>query len=186
MKVKVAQSCPTLCDPMDYTAHGILQARILEWVVFPFSRGTFQPRDWTQVSRIAGRFFTSWATREALKGMNLATKMINRNATRVEVLSFKEWFNCRFFFPFHTALPCLFISVWEEKMDYLFKKRKTGYKNEKYRLQSSGKVPWYQNLTTVFLDHQPCPSLSVLKKLKEKILWFPDHTSGNNFDQWVL
>ena len=38
VKVKVAQSCPTLCDPMDYTVHGILQARILEWVVFPFSR----------------------------------------------------------------------------------------------------------------------------------------------------
>ena len=50
---------------MDYTVHGILQARILEWVAFPFSRGSFQPRDWTQVSRIAGRFFTSWATREA-------------------------------------------------------------------------------------------------------------------------
>ena len=38
MKVKVTQSCPTLCDPMDYTVHGILQARILEWVAFPFSR----------------------------------------------------------------------------------------------------------------------------------------------------
>ena len=56
-EVKVAQSCLTLCDPMDYTAHGILQARILEWVAFPFSRGSSQPRDWTQVSRIAGGFF---------------------------------------------------------------------------------------------------------------------------------
>ena len=46
-------------------SHGILQARILEWVAFPFSRGSSQPRDQTQVSRIAGRFFTSWATREA-------------------------------------------------------------------------------------------------------------------------
>ena len=45
VKVKVAQSCPTLCDPMDYTVHGILQARILEWVAFPFSRGSSQPRD---------------------------------------------------------------------------------------------------------------------------------------------
>ena len=43
--VKVAQSCPTLCDPMDYTDHEILQARILEWVVVPFSRGSSQPRD---------------------------------------------------------------------------------------------------------------------------------------------
>ena len=59
MKVKVAQSCLTLCDPMDATAHGILQARILEWVAFLFARGSSQPRDRTQVTRIAGGFFTS-------------------------------------------------------------------------------------------------------------------------------
>ena len=62
MEVKVTQLCPTLCDPMDYTVHGILQARILEWVAFPFSRGSSQPRDRTQVSCIAGVSFTSWAT----------------------------------------------------------------------------------------------------------------------------
>ena len=119
MKVKseseVTQSCPTLHDPMDCSppgssVHGILQARVLEWVAiafselccsnqqgkseshsvvfdslqphglyspwnypgqntgvgtFPFFRGSSQPRDWTQVSHIAGRSFTSWATREA-------------------------------------------------------------------------------------------------------------------------
>ena len=65
MKVKAAQLCLILCDPMDYTVHGILQARILEWVAFPFSRGSSQPRDRTLVSHIAGGFFTSWATREA-------------------------------------------------------------------------------------------------------------------------
>ena len=64
-KVNVAQSCPTLCNPMDYTVHGILQAKILEWVAVPFSKGSSQPRDQTQVSRIAGRFFTSWDTKEA-------------------------------------------------------------------------------------------------------------------------
>ena len=58
-KVKVAQLCLTLCDPVDYTVPGILQARMLEWVAFPFSR------DQIQVSHIAGSFFTSWATREA-------------------------------------------------------------------------------------------------------------------------
>ena len=51
--VKVAQSCLTLCGPTDYTVHEILQARILEWVAFPFFRGSFQPRDRTQVSEIA-------------------------------------------------------------------------------------------------------------------------------------
>ena len=64
VKVKVTQSCPTLHDSMDMV-HGILQASILEWVAIPFSRGSSQPRDWTQVSHILGEFFTVWATREA-------------------------------------------------------------------------------------------------------------------------
>ena len=63
--VLVAQSCLTLSDPMDFSIRGILQARILEWLVIFFSRGSFQPRDWTQVSCIAGKFFTIWATKEA-------------------------------------------------------------------------------------------------------------------------
>ena len=65
-KVKVAQVCPMLCDPMDYTVHRILQAKILEWVASPFSRAPSQPRDQTQVSHIVGGFFTSWATREVM------------------------------------------------------------------------------------------------------------------------
>ena len=57
---EVAQSCPTLCDPMDCSlpgssVHGIFQARILEWIAIPSSRGSSQPKDWTWVSRIAGR-----------------------------------------------------------------------------------------------------------------------------------
>ena len=67
---EVAQSCPTLWDPVDCSlpgssVHGILQARILEWVAISFSRGSSRPRDQTQVSRIAGRCFNLWATREA-------------------------------------------------------------------------------------------------------------------------
>ena len=50
---------------MVYIVHAILQGRILEWVAFPFSRVSSQPKEWTQVSHIAGRFFNSWATREA-------------------------------------------------------------------------------------------------------------------------
>ena len=65
VKVKVARSCPTLYNPMNNTDHGILQARILEWVAFPFSRGSSQARDQTQVSCIAGGFLISWATRKA-------------------------------------------------------------------------------------------------------------------------
>ena len=60
---EIAQSYPTLCDPMDCSlpsssVHGILQARILEWVAIPFSRGSSQPNEQTQVSHIEGRFFT--------------------------------------------------------------------------------------------------------------------------------
>ena len=64
VKVKVTQSCPTLCDLIDYAVHGILQARIMEWIPTPFPGifWSFQPRDQIQVSCIAGGFFTSWAT----------------------------------------------------------------------------------------------------------------------------
>ena len=72
MKVKmlVVQSYPNLCNPMDCSLPGssvlgILQARILEWVNIPFSRGSSSPRDQTWVSRITGRFFTIWVTRKA-------------------------------------------------------------------------------------------------------------------------
>ena len=63
-RAKSLQSCPTLCNPMDCSppgssVHGILQARILEWVAVPSSKGSFQPKDQTCVSCIAGRFFTS-------------------------------------------------------------------------------------------------------------------------------
>ena len=70
VKVLVAQSCPALWDPMDCSppgssVHRVLQARILKRVVTPFSRGSSRPRDQSQVSCTAGRFFTIWATREA-------------------------------------------------------------------------------------------------------------------------
>ena len=66
---EVAQLCPTLCDPVDcnllgFSVHGILQARILEWIAISFARGSSRPRDRTQVSRIGGRRFNLWATRE--------------------------------------------------------------------------------------------------------------------------
>ena len=66
----VAKSCLTLCDPTDCNppgspVHGIFQVRILEWVAIPLSRGSSQPRDWSLVLCIVGRFFTIWATGEA-------------------------------------------------------------------------------------------------------------------------
>ena len=66
------QSCLTLCDPMGYnppdsSVHGILEARILEWVASPSSKRSSQPQDWTYLSCITGKFFTYWATWEAPK-----------------------------------------------------------------------------------------------------------------------
>ena len=81
---EVTQWCPTLCNPMDCSlpgssVHGILQARILEWVALSCSRGSSQPRDRTWVSCIAGRRFTIWATREAIGvgGANFLTALIS-------------------------------------------------------------------------------------------------------------
>ena len=75
----VPQLCPTLCDPMGCSppgssVHGFLQARILEWVAIPFSRRSSQSKDWTLVFHIASRFFTIWATREALIQLRAALK----------------------------------------------------------------------------------------------------------------
>ena len=83
---EVAQSCPTLCDPMDCSPpgsslHGILQARVLEWGAISFSRGSSQPRDRTRFSRISGGRSNLWATREALKSVLNGTK-----ATRTQMI----------------------------------------------------------------------------------------------------
>ena len=71
VEVLVTQSCPTLCDSKDCSlpgssVHGILQAWLLAWGAIPFSRRSSWPRDWTQVVRTAGGFFTIWATRDTL------------------------------------------------------------------------------------------------------------------------
>ena len=83
--IEVAQSCPSLWDPMDCSLpgsslHGIFQARILEWVATSFSRGSSQPRDWTQVSHIVGRHFAIWATREAPASLMDHVKNLTHNS----------------------------------------------------------------------------------------------------------
>ena len=78
---EIAQLCPTLCDPMDCnlpgsSVHGILQARILEWVAISSSRGSSQPRDWTWVSCLVGRRFNLWATREVPHASKVMLKIL--------------------------------------------------------------------------------------------------------------
>ena len=89
---------PMGCSPPGSSVHGILQARTLEWVVILFSRGPSQPRDQTQVSCIAGRFLTIWATREAL--YNLLAKLYSK--------SFKLGFSSMW-----TELPDVKVGFWK-------------------------------------------------------------------------
>ena len=94
-----AQLCLTLCDPMDCSppvssVHGILQARILEWVAFHFSRASSQPRDWTQVSCIAGGFFTIRATREALSVLWMPLNMLFSHFSGAHYLAYPADLQC--------------------------------------------------------------------------------------------
>ena len=116
MKVKseseVAQSCPTLSDPVDCSlpgssVHGIFQARVLEWIAISFSRGSSWPRNQTWVSRIAGRCFTVWATREATPGDLL--KHTGRSGSGSYEVTALPWF------PMHVK-PCVHPPI----MEYLF------------------------------------------------------------------
>ena len=106
-KVLTTQLCPTLWDPMDWSlpgssVHGILQARVLEWVTILFSRGLYQPKNWTRVSCTAGRFFTIWATREA--PISILIFIISSVNFRHFCSSFSS-----FFFFLGTKLDCLFV-----------------------------------------------------------------------------
>ena len=101
LKVKV-KSRLTLCDPMDCSppgssVHGIIQARVLEWVAIAFSRGSSQPRDWTRVSCIADRRFTIWATRKQTIGYRGGKKLqcwspvkVKENSTEMMTLALRD------------------------------------------------------------------------------------------------
>ena len=125
---EVFQSCPTLCNPMDCSlqgssAHGIFQASVLECVAISFSRGSSRPRDQTWVSRIVGRHFTVWATREASQPKCQSTdewtlKMwyihngILLSHIRNEIGSFVIWGRCE----------------WTQSLSYRSKKEKNKYR----------------------------------------------------------
>ena len=115
-KVKVwvsVVSDPIGCSPPGSSVHGILQARILEWVAVPFSRGSSEPRDGTQVSRTAGELFTIWPTRVLLKKRNaqVRNKTHNRGFHHSICFPLLTLFSCKARAQTkHTALFSLFIS----------------------------------------------------------------------------
>ena len=102
----VTQLCPALCNPMDCSppgssVHGILP--VLEWVAIPFSRGSPQPRNWTWVSYVAGRFFTVWATREGLKAALLIITILFVSILLLPITIFLtgyiwSWIQCKMLF----------------------------------------------------------------------------------------
>ena len=125
-----SQSCPTLCDPMGCSlpgssVHGILQARILEWVAIPFSRASSQPGDQTWVSHIAGRFFTVWTTREAQIQSPETKSYLRRSQWLWQPLNSMMWEEL-----FHRKLP------WQSSrtmvhFPFMLFKRKSTLKNTK-------------------------------------------------------
>ena len=122
-----AQSCPTLCNPVDckllgFSVHGILQARILEWIAVFFSRGSSRPRDWTRVSLIGGRRFNLWATRE-VHSVSLGERIIYHRLRELCVLvflhslcGFNNFFGLRLFLVWMLAVSflslCWALSPW--------------------------------------------------------------------------
>ena len=108
----MSNSCnPMDCIPPGSSVHGILQSRILEWVAMPSSRKSSQPRDWTWVPCIAGRFFTTYATREALILMN--EKMERETFSKLSLVRLESYEVCGHWFPgfatppFSVSSPCL-------------------------------------------------------------------------------
>ena len=126
MFVLVLQSCPTLCDPTDcslpgFSVHGILQVRIPEGIAIPFSRGTSQPRDWTLISCLAGRFFTIWATGVYKKIISCYQK--KKNVLRLIGVQgtklIKRVFSLHllvFMFDKYVTTNCLFHTLWSVLM----------------------------------------------------------------------
>ena len=131
MKVEssVAQSCLTLCNPMDCSlpgssVHRILQVRILEWVAISFSRGSSQPRDQTRVSHIVGRCFTIWATRE-ISILEWAAFPFSRGSSQPRDRTQVSRFAGRFFTSWATqeglkSRTCYFWYIWTFSMLFCF------------------------------------------------------------------
>ena len=146
VKMKVAQSCPTLCHPMHYIVHGTLQARILEWVAFPFSRGSSRHRNRTQVSCITGRFFTNWGIREALVKTSLKQTAV---VISPQICHYPPYFCVSWNVPWR--------STWQSKPSNTFKFQEVSFQCQSGKNKQTNK----QKQNTI----QPVslwPSLSVL------------------------
>ena len=121
--VLVTQLCLILCDPRDYSppmssVHGILQARILEWVAISFSRGSSQPRDWTWVSCIAGRIFTDWATKGRMAWFDLLAvqgtlkSLHKHHSSKASILQCSDFFMVQLSHQYMTTGKIVALTIW--------------------------------------------------------------------------
>ena len=94
---------PMDCSPLGSSVYGIFQARILEWVTIPFSRGSSPSSDWTRVSHIAGRFFTGWTTKGKIVG-HILLKLIHACMLNCSVVSNSFWL--------HRLQPARLLCPW--------------------------------------------------------------------------
>ena len=138
--------------PLDCRAHGILQARKLEWVAFPFSRGSSQPTDRTQVSHIAGRFFTSWATREA-----------QYYSLKTSVLQCSTFFMVQFSHLYMTTGKTIALTIWTfvSKMTSLLFNRLSRLVIGFLPRSKCLLISWLQSPSVVILETKKIKSVTV-------------------------
>ena len=145
------------CSHPGSSVHGILQARILEWVAISFSRGSFQPRDWTQVSWIAGRFFDIWATREALANNKDSIKSSELKSCEYLII---PWLSVFQDFSAHSA--CVFNIIFMKTCYLMLEKAMAPHFST-----IAWKIPWaeepgrLQSMRSLTVGHDWATSLSL-------------------------
>ena len=153
--MKVTPLCPTLHDPIDYTVHSILQAKILVWIAFPFSRGSSKPRDRTQVSHIAGRFFTSWSSREDFNSDDYSICYCGQESFRrngVALIAKQKSMKCR-----------TWVQSQKQKNDLSLFPRQT--------------IQFHSNPNL-------CPNYQCWRSWSWQVLWRPTTLSRTNIKKW--
>ena len=160
MKLKVTQSCLTLCNPMDYTVHRILQANIRKWAAIPFSRGSSQPRDWTHVSHIAGVLFSP-----TLQAYSLAAELPGKpKNTGVGILSLLQEI-----FPTQQSNRDLLHCRWIlYQLSYQRSPDFTLTRNNNYWYHISPDMMWWGHITSVVFSAK-MHNLSNHGKKKKKL-----------------
>ena len=177
---------------MDYTVHRILQARILEWVAFLFSRGSSWPRDRTQVSHVAGGSFTSWTTREAAKKMwYIYTMEYNSAIKRNEIMPFATtWMEPEIIIlsevrqrKTNIVWYCLYVESSKMIQVNIFTKQKKTHRLREFMVMQWRRDRlrvwnWYIHIVTFKIDNQQRPTVShrqhysiVCNNLNGKRIW---------------